>query len=127
VSDAGTDAVALAKRLRDCLTTGDVDGVAAIYHPDIVGWRNVDGRELTHRQMLKIVEFLATRVTDVRYEEVQVQPTPGGYVQQHVLRAVAPDGTPVEVPACLVVTVEDGTIRRLDEYMDAAALAPLTR
>ena len=106
---------------------GDIDGVAAIYHPDIVGWRNVDGRTLTHRQMLKIVEFLGTRVRDVRYEEVTVQPTPSGYVQQHVLRAVAPDGTPVEVPACLVVTVEDGTIRRLDEYMDAAALAPLMR
>jgi ketosteroid isomerase-like protein len=46
-------------------------------------------------------------------------------VQQHVLRATAPDGRPVVCAACLVVEIEDGRIRRIDEYMDGAALAPL--
>jgi ketosteroid isomerase-like protein len=32
----------------------------------------------------------------------------------------------LEVPACLVVTVADGLITRLDEYLDTATFAHLT-
>lgn len=117
----------LARRLMEGIAAGDVEAVGALYADDLVGWRNVDGRALDRRQMLKIVGFLGTRVKDLRYEEIRVQPTARGYVQQHVLRATAPDGTPVEMPACLVVEIADGRIRRLDEYMDSAALAPLLR
>jgi ketosteroid isomerase-like protein len=119
------DALEIAKRLRDGLMAGDVEAVGAIYHEDMIGWRNFDGRELNQRQMLKNVAFLASDVRDLRYEEVRVHATATGYVQQHVLRATAPDGRAVECPACLVVEVVDGRIRRLDEYLDAQALAPL--
>lgn len=120
-------ALEIARRLMEGISAGDVDAVGALYHDDLVGWRNVDGRELDRRQMLKIVDFLGTRVKDLRYEQIRVQPTASGYVQQHVLRATASDGTRVEMPACLVVELADGKIRRLDEYMDSAALAPLLR
>lgn len=119
------DTLEIARRLRDGLMAGDVEAVGALYHEDMIGWRNFDGRELDQRQMLKIVAFLANDVRDLRYEEVRVQPTPTGYVQQHVLRATASDGRAVECPACLVVEVVDGRIHRLDEYLDAQALAPL--
>jgi len=115
----------LARRLMQGIAAGDVDAVGALYHEDLVGWRNVDGRELERRQMLRIVAFLGSKVKDLRYDEIRVEPTAKGWVQQHVLRATAPDGSAVEMPACLVVEVADGKIRRLDEYMDSAALAPL--
>jgi ketosteroid isomerase-like protein len=47
-------------------------------------------------------------------------------VQQHVLRGVAPNGTALEIPACIVCTVRDGRIVRLEEYLDSAHTAPLT-
>jgi ketosteroid isomerase-like protein len=119
------DALEIARRLRDALMAGDVEAVGAIYHEDMVGWRNFDDRELNQRQMLKVVAFLASDVRDLRYEEVRVHATPTGFVQQHVLRATARDGRAVACPACLVVEVMDGQIRRLDEYLDAQALAPL--
>jgi hypothetical protein len=40
------------------------------------------------------------------------QPTPAGYVQQHVLRGV-------------VLTLQSGLIARIDEYLDSAAVAAL--
>ena len=61
----------------------------------------------------------------LRYEEMRVQPTPSGYVEQHVLRGTLRDGSTLEVPACLVVTVVDGLITRLDEYIDTAGIANL--
>jgi len=117
--------VEIARRLIDAIGRGDIAAVEALYADDMTGWRNVDGRELSKRQMLKVVRFLASDVKDLRYDDVRIQPTATGYVQQHVLRATAPDGSPVEVPACLVVSVSGRAIRRIDEYMDSAALAPL--
>jgi ketosteroid isomerase-like protein len=115
----------IAKRLIDAITAGDVGAVEALYHEDLTGWQNFSGRELNRRQMLKIVRLLTADLKDLRYDDIRVTPTARGYVQQHVLRATAPDGRPVVCAACLVVEIEDGRIRRIDEYMDGAALAPL--
>jgi len=115
--------LAVAERLNASLQAGDVD--AGIYHDDIIAWRNFDGRSLVKKQALKVVAFLANDVRDLRYSDVRIQSTPSGYVQQHTLRAVAPSGEEVEVHACLVVAVEGDRILRIDEYMDASALAPL--
>ena len=117
--------VAVADRLNACLLKGDVDGVSALYHDDIIAWRNVDGRGLVKAQALKVVKILATEVRDLRYANVRIQPTETGYVQQHTLRGVSPSGEKVEVHACLVAKVEGNRIRRIDEYMDSAALVPL--
>ena len=115
----------IAKRLIDAITAGDVAAIEALYDENLVGWQNFTGRELNRRQMLKIVRVLTGEVKDLRYDDIRVTPTTRGYVQQHVLRATAKDGRPVECAACLVVEIADGRIRRIDEYMDGAALAPL--
>ena len=117
--------VKLANDLRGRIEAGDVRGVDALYHDDAIVWRNIDNRELVKKQMLKVIEYLATQVTELRYEDVRVQATEAGYVQQHTLRCVTSSGTPVEARACLVVTVRNGKVLRLDEYLDSAAMAPL--
>ena len=119
------DHVKLANELRGRIETGDVQGVDALYDDRAIVWRNVDNRELVKKQMLKVIEFLATQVTELRYEDVRVQATDTGYVQQHTLRCIAANGQAVEARACLVVTVEGGKVLRLDEYLDSAAMAPL--
>jgi ketosteroid isomerase-like protein len=101
--------------------------VDALYADDMLGWRNFDRRELGKAAMVRVIEFLARQVRDLRYEAIRVETTDSGYVQQHVLHATAPDGSKIESPACLVVEVRDGRIRRLDEYLDSAAIAPLLR
>lgn len=117
----------VARRLMAAIEAGDVATVAELYADDMLGWRNIDRRELGKASMLRIIEFLAKQVRDLHYSGIRVQPTPTGYVQQHVLHATAADGTRVEAPACLVVSVEGGKIRRLDEYLDAAAVAALLK
>ncbi len=71
---------------------------------------------------------MASNLRDLRYEEVRRQPTPSGFVQQHVLRATLPGGGAFELPACIVIDLDgDGRITRLDEYLDSAAVAVLRR
>ena len=49
-----------------------------------------------------------------------------GFVQQHILHATTRGGEKVALRVCLVVKMgEDGLIRRIDEYLDPAELAPL--
>ena len=76
------------------IVAGDVDAVGALYHEDLVGWRNVDGRELSRRQMLKIVGFLAKDVTNLRYEDIQADPE-GAFSQ--VLRHIGAPPDPERV------------------------------
>ena len=61
------DHVKLADDLRGRIEAGDVEGVDALYDDGAIVWRNIDNRELVKKQMLKVIEFLATQVTDLRY------------------------------------------------------------
>ena len=122
-----SETLAIAKRFTECLASGDAAGIDAIYHDDVVVWRNIDDRELVKAQVMKVVSYLTERVQDLAYEDVKVHVTKEGYVQQHVLRGTAPNGEKVHAHACLIVTLEEGRIRRVEEYLDSAQLAPLMR
>lgn len=116
----------IASDLTKAILAGDVDAVSALYHDDAVVWQNTSGRELSKKQMLRIIGFLATGVDGLRYEDVHVQETPAGFVQQHTLCCLSKAGVAVRAAACLVATVHDGRIARLDEYLDSAAIAALS-
>jgi uncharacterized protein len=116
----------VAGRLIAAIEAGDFDAFLACYAPGAVIWHNNDNVEQSPTTVVKVLGWLRKRVDGLRYEELRVQPTPSGYVEQHVLRGTARDGSALEVPACLVVTVVDGLITRLDEYIDTAGVAHLS-
>jgi ketosteroid isomerase-like protein len=118
-------ALDLAERLFAAIAAGDVDGVRAIYAPGCVVWHNHDAVEQPAEDNLRTLAWVTRNIRDLRYEEIRRQATETGFVQQHVLRGIAPNGKALEVPACVVGTVADGKITRLDEYLDSAALAVL--
>ena len=117
--------MAVADRFFAAIQKRDLDGVRAIYAPDAVIWHNNDGASQSVAQNLVVLEWVVKNISGLRYEDVRRAPTPNGFVQQHVLRGTAPSGAAVEVAACIVCTVADGRITRLDEYLDSAAIAPL--
>jgi ketosteroid isomerase-like protein len=121
------DALSLAERLFAAIEAGDIDGVRAVYDPDVVVWNTMSGVDQTRDENLATLTWCVEHLAGMRYTEVRRQRTEDGFVQQHVLRATAPDGSELVVPACLVVTVSGGLITRLDEYLNAAHLAALTR
>ncbi len=119
------DSLEVARRLFAAIEAGDVEVVRDLYADDAVVWHNNDGVAQTREENLRTLEWVVEHLADRRYEEVTCQPTPTGFVQQHVLRATGPADGPVEVPACLVATVVDGQITRIDEYLDSAHLASM--
>ena len=119
------DRLQLAERLFAAITAGNVDAVRNIYASDAVIWHNNDNNSQNVDQNLAVLGWVVKHVKDVRYEEIRRQATETGFVQQHVLRGIAPNGQPLEIAACIVCVVEDGRITRLDEYLDSAQLKPL--
>jgi ketosteroid isomerase-like protein len=111
---------AIAKRLFAAIEAGDIAAVEELYAPAIVIWHNYDGVEQSLSENLRTLRWLTRNATDLRYEEIRLQETPRGFVQQHVLRATGPGGVRLEIPACIVGTVNDGQITRIDEYLDSA-------
>lgn len=124
------DSETIARALIERTLAGDVEGVGALYHDDARVWRNFDAKAIGKAQLLKVIGYLGKKVGDLRYEDVRIQTTPTGFVQQHVFAGTSPGGQPFSAHTCLVARLregEDGQLRiaRLDEYLDSKALAPL--
>ena len=114
-----SDHLSIAERLFAAVAAGDVAAVRALYAPEARIWHNVDNVAQTAEENLVVLQWVASHIRGLRYEEVRRQATADGFVQQHVLRGTVGDGVPVEIPACLVATIRDGRITRLDEYLDS--------
>jgi ketosteroid isomerase-like protein len=74
---------------------------------------------------LRTLAAAARAIRDWRYDDVRLHVTDDGFVQQHVMRGRAPSDDEFALAACIVCTVADGRITRLDEYFDPAQLAAL--
>ena len=114
-----SDHLSIADRLFSAIAAGDVAAVRALYAPDARIWHNFDGVTQTAEENLAVLQWVTTHIHGLRYDDVRRQTTPDGFVQQHVLRGTVGNGVAVEIPACIVVTIRDGRITRLDEYIDS--------
>lgn len=112
-------------QLFSAIMRGDVDAVRGIYAPDAVIWHNNDQVEQSPDENLRTLRWVTTNVKELRYEDMVRHGTPTGFVQQHVLRGIAPNGKALELPACIVCEVKEGRITRLSEYLDSAQTAVL--
>jgi ketosteroid isomerase-like protein len=117
---------ALADRMARAYEHGDLDGVAACYAPDALLWHNFDGSEQTVAEQLDATRWLRENLKDLKYEVIARHFFDGGYVRQQVVHGtLVKDGEPFIMPTCMNVTVHDGLVTRLDEYLDSAHLQPL--
>lgn len=116
----------LCDQLFSAIMRGDIEAVRAIYAPNAVIWHNNDQLEETPERNLRVLGWVSKNIRDIRYEDLRRHETPTGFVQQHVLRGVAPNGTELKIPACIICEVKDGQITRLDEYLDSAHTAALS-
>ncbi len=120
------DTLAFADGFIDAIERGDVDAVRACYAPDAKIWHNTDKLEQTVDQNLKSVAWFARKLPKRHYRIVRREALKDGFLQQHVLEAVLPDGAEWSLSACVVIKMRDGVITRLDEYIDSAETTALS-
>ena len=111
----------VAQRFIDAITIGDADAARACYAPDAQIWHNFDGVTQTVEENIALMDAMTKRVADRRYVVHRLEPIEGGYLQQHTLELVLPDGRELATEAVALVTVDDeGRIARIDEWLDPA-------
>jgi hypothetical protein len=117
----------LAARRHTAMHDLDEAALREIYSPELVVWHNFDQVEQPLQDSLKMMHWFRKRVPDVRYDDLRRHIIPGGFVEQYVVRGTTPEGSTLEMPACIVGTVVDDRITRLEEYLDPSHAAALSR
>jgi hypothetical protein len=59
------------------------------------------------------------------YRIVRRELIPGGWMQQHVVEATLANGKQMKMFACCLITLKDGLVWRIEEYLDPAQAAVL--
>lgn len=119
------DIEAFAAHFMDTVQRGDGEAMRQCYAPDGVIWHNTDNKEQSVDDNIKVLNWFVEALPDRTYTVQRREVIPNGFVQQHVLSATLPDGEAWSMDACVVVSMEGGRIKRLDEYLDSAASAKL--
>jgi uncharacterized protein len=120
------ESLEVADLLFKAIERGDVNAIKSIYAPHTKIWHNFDNVAQSVDQNLAVLKWVVEHISEISYSEILRQPTPTGFVQQHVLRGkLKSSGKAIAIPACIVCTVENGHITRLDEYLDSAQTAAL--
>lgn len=112
---------ALAERHQKAMAARDIDALQDIYAPTATVWHNTDGISLSLSEHLTSYLRNTASIERIIYNDVRVDPFPGGYVQQHVITAPMLNGQTLEISACLVARVENNRIIELNEYLDSGA------
>jgi len=120
-----SDVLRLAERFVAAIETGDIEAVKDCYAPDAEIWHNFDNINQTVAENLKVLGWMAGVLSDRHYAILRRVEIPGGFLQQHVLHGKLKNGNAFSMPACLVIQVENGRIKRLEEYLDVSQAAAL--
>jgi ketosteroid isomerase-like protein len=116
---------AFADRFIAALNAGDPTLVREFYAPEATVWHNFDNADQPLDDNLKLLEWMVRKAPQRNYRVLRREIVPGGWFQQHVLEAQLPNGREMRLHACCVITLEDGRIRRIEEYVDPAQAAVL--
>jgi len=116
---------AFADRFMAALDGHDAAVLRQFYAPGATCWHNFDDYDQPLEENLKLFEWMARKAPGRRYRVLRRELLPGGWFQQHVLEATLPNGRQMRLFACCVITLENGLIKRIEEYVDPAQAAVL--
>ena len=119
----GQDGIAaVAERFFGAVEAGDAATVEDCYDPAVVIWhghtRSAQERATNVATLAQFIALTRSRT----YTDRKLRFFDGGFVQQHLLVAIANGGARLELPAALICEVAGDRITRLEEYFDNSAV-----
>ncbi|MEL7312583.1 MAG: nuclear transport factor 2 family protein [Pseudomonadota bacterium] len=115
----------LARHFIDCVERGDVDGATACHTPDSQVWHNYSNESQSIAENMELLRLMVAKCKSRKYEIHRHEEIEGGYLQHHTLHVTGLNGQSLSVEACAIVSVEQGKISRIKEWIDPTALRAL--
>ena len=119
-SDQRSAALNIAEAITEAFARRDIDGFMQAYAPDIAVWHNFDRQTQNSAENRTLLDGFMSLFASLQYTDICRVHTDEGIVQHHLVVGVLPDGRRLEMPACLILTIQDERIVRIDEYSDPA-------
>lgn len=119
-----TGAADVGRGFLEALEGDDHNAVRAYCADDARFWNNLDV-ERSVDEMLAVHAAEQRLVPDLHFEDDRFTETDSGYVHQATIRGTTTKGDDVEIPLCAVVTVVDGRISRVEEYVSSSHVRPI--
>ena len=112
-----TEAETVADALFEAIESGDFAGAEALYDPDIGIWHNFSRAVQNKATNLEVLRQ-SRKAYEMSYEITDRIVSGDRVIQQHTLTTRLPDGQTFVLPAAIFITVRDGLITRIEEYLD---------
>ena len=110
----------LSARLVQALTEPRFDLLEELLAPDFSIYYGTTNSSLNRADTLTFFKAYFPTIR-LRYRDVRMKPTTGGWVQQHLVDTDGENGFRIrDMPVCMVVTVSGDKIQHIAEYMDSA-------
>jgi ketosteroid isomerase-like protein len=114
---------ALADAFSSAYPKADMATLHSIFGRDAVVWHNWDRSAQSLEENLATLEAVSANLRSMAYEKVRRHYFGHGWVQQHTVTGETQSGQTWEAEVCVVFTVVDGRIQRLEEYIDPTQFA----
>jgi ketosteroid isomerase-like protein len=118
------DNTELCKALFEAFETGDEERVRALCTADLQSRQN-NNPAMDLDTLLGFSRAVLRVVKDFRYENAKRSSTATGFVEEHSVRGILPDGSKLDVAVCVVADVSNGKVCHLREYLDMSAASRL--
>ena len=117
---------ALVTSFFDAIAAGDIATVERLYTDDVQVWHNMSNSAQNKTANLAVLRGLV-QMGSIRYEVLERLISGNRVAQRHTLHVHLKNGAEFAIPASLFLTIRDGRIANIDEYLDSAQTNALTR
>jgi uncharacterized protein len=121
---ADQEMAAFAGRVREIMARGIPEEIGEVMDPEATVWECTDGITVPVSAVEAFHAAVASALSRFEFFDSSVIATSDGYIDRHIKRMVAKSGDEYLVPSCLVITLRNGRIFRVAEYMDSARFPP---
>jgi ketosteroid isomerase-like protein len=115
---APVDDGAIIDELFEAISRGDIEAACDCCTSDLVVWHSHDCRPTGLNEMRRSWKDFTVNFPERLFVDVRRRSTGDSFLQQHLMVARSRSGARLAWPVCVIVTVRDGRIARLEEYID---------
>lgn len=102
---------------------GDVKSLDKLYADDVAIWHNFSGKHMDKQSNIALLAKLNS-VGVAKYSVQEKHVIGDRLLRRHLLEIVTNSGQRITIPAAIFMTIRDGRITSIDEYIDSAHIVP---